>query len=73
MGETHITQILVKHCRFRFRGGKQAFGVIWETKDGLVFSSKESHDRHVSGKHAEYRNDLLFIDRDDVMFAEVID
>ena len=73
MGETHLTQILDKHCRFRFRGGKQAFGVIWETKDGLVFSSKEAHDRYLRNQNSLQNDQLLFIDRNDVMLAEIID
>jgi len=73
MGDSHLNQILGKHCRFRFRGGKQAFGVLWENNSRLVFSSKESHDRYVSDRKQIDTDQLLFIDRDDVMLAEVID
>lgn len=73
MGDQQLTQYLDRHCHFRFRGGKQAYGVIWETENGLVFSSKELHDRFRKDQSNVHADDLLFIDRDDVILAEVID
>ncbi|NNC83272.1 MAG: hypothetical protein HKN79_06820 [Flavobacteriales bacterium] len=61
-----------KHCRFRFRGGKEAYGVIWENKGALVFSSKELHSRYKDDPDFPESDAVLPIDSDDVLMAEVI-
>lgn len=72
MGRQDLSTFLNKHCHFRFRGGRQAYGVIWEDDGNLVFSSKEYHLRIQQNKLEPKESDLLFIDSDDIMMAEVI-
>lgn len=64
---------LNKHCRFRFRGGKLVYGVIWQTDDGLVFASKDGHDAIMTGSQVLAKTEMLAIDPDMVMAAELID
>jgi len=72
MGRKDLTNFLNKHCHFRFRGGREAYGVIWEADGTLVFSSKEFHHRLQSSTDEVDMDALLQINSDDVMLAEVI-
>lgn len=72
MGTHDLSNYLDRHCRFRFRGGKEAFGVIWKIGDSLVFSSKEFYARLNDDRQAVNSSDLLQIDGEDVMLAEPI-
>ncbi|NND95300.1 MAG: hypothetical protein HKN45_10565 [Flavobacteriales bacterium] len=72
MGQQDLSNFLNKHCHFRFRGGKEAFGVIWMSNGSLVFSSKEYHLRVKENRVKLEQAQLLTIDSDDVMMAEVI-
>ena len=67
-----LSNYLDKHCRFRFRGGKEAYGVIWENDGGLVFSSKEQHQRLIEHRAQIDSDSLPVIDSNDVMLAEII-
>jgi hypothetical protein len=73
MASQDLSNYLNKHCRFRFRGGKEAFGVIWEADGTLVFTSKERHDRLLLQDLPTDASDLLQIDSADVMIAELIE
>lgn len=73
MSSQDLTNVLDKHCRFRFRGGKEAYGVIWESNGSLVFTSKVKHSTLSDQDHHTHPlEDLLQIDSNDVMTAEVI-
>lgn len=72
MGQSDLTNYLNKHCRFRFRGGKEAFGVIWESDGNLVFASKEKHERILAESEEQSDKELYAVDSDDVLLAEVI-
>ncbi len=72
MGSQELTNYLNKHCHFRFRGGKEAYGVIWEADGEFVFSSKEYHNRILLQDIPCDASDLLKIDSSDVMIAELI-
>ena len=39
-----LSTFLGNHCRFKFRNGKDIYGVIWENNARYFFSSKERHD-----------------------------
>lgn len=72
MGSQDLTNYLNKHCHFRFRGGKEAYGVIWKADGRLVFSSKEDHNKILLQDKPTDVSDLLSIDLADVMIAELI-
>lgn len=72
MGSTDLTDYLDKHCHFRFRGGKEAYGVIWESDGTLVFTSKERHKQILLQDMPTDASELLQINSDDVMLAELV-
>ncbi|MFT4661663.1 MAG: hypothetical protein ACI8XB_001943 [Patiriisocius sp.] len=39
-----LSTFLGNHCRFKFRNGRDIYGVIWESNARYFFSSKERHD-----------------------------
>lgn len=46
---SHIRTFVNKHCRFKLRGGKEVFGVIWEVETSEVrkffFASVRDYER----------------------------
>ena len=72
MGSQELTNYLDKHCHFRFRGGKEAYGVIWESDGTFVFTSKEKHNRILLQDRPTDASELLQINLDDVMLAELV-
>ncbi len=45
-----LTTYLGDHCHFKFRNGRDIYGVIFENNAKYFFSSKERHDSLVSEK-----------------------
>ncbi len=72
MGSQELTNYLDKHCHFRFRGGKEAYGVIWESDGTLVFTSKVKHNQILLQDIPTDASELLQINSDDVMLAEFV-
>ncbi len=50
-----LTTYLGNHCRFKFRNGKDIYGVIWESNAKFFFSSKERHDSLLKKEGGMYK------------------
>jgi len=72
MQKADLEQYLNQHCRFRFRGGKLVYGVIWLKDNQLVFASKDGHEAVLQGQDVVIGTQAQVIQYDDVMQAELI-
>lgn len=60
MESVNLHEIAHRHCRFKLRGGKEVFGVVWEVETGegadtgthLFFASIRDYERLINGASA---------------------
>jgi len=67
-----LSNFLGNHCRFKFRNGKDVYGVIWENNAQFFFSSKERHDSLLMKESESSSDDFDEIDPTDIILAEKI-
>jgi len=72
MDVKELTSFLGNHCRFKFRNGKDIFGVIWENNAQYFFSSKERHDSLLMKDDSLANEYYDKIDPTDIILAERI-
>lgn len=67
-----LSNYLGSHCRFKFRNGKDVYGVIWKGSTHFYFSSKNRHDALSRREKLLQRDQFNTINPDDILMAEPI-
>ena len=71
-----LLTFLGNHCRFKFRNGKDIYGVIWENNAQYFFPSKERHDSLLNSGDGAFNQPIASfnqINPEDILKAEKLE
>jgi hypothetical protein len=76
MNTINIQEYFDRHCKFKLRGGKEVYGVIWEVNNGLYsehfFASVYDHQTYQKAKRSGDIDENLYskVNIEEIIHAE---